>query len=59
MTKNFRCINTQWEDLFNIKLNDIPRQGEMIFQEGNYYVVINLIHTHNKNIILIIDTYES
>jgi len=43
-------IDSKWNPIKrHIKLSTIPRADELIYYEGVYYTVVNVVHTLNKS----------
>lgn len=43
-------LDSKWQPVKrNLKLSIIPRINEYLFLDGQYYQVISVIHTFNKN----------
>ena len=42
-------LDSKWNPIKrHIKMSSIPRADEMIYHEGSYYTVINVVYTLNK-----------
>jgi hypothetical protein len=43
-----RIINKEWEELKEVNLKVLPRQGECLYLNNVYYRVVEVIHTCQK-----------
>ena len=54
-------LDSKWSPLkTTIKLAVIPRSGEFVYVNGQYYEVLNVIHSLDKkhNVFIIVKTYS-
>ena len=59
---NISLLTSKWVPIKrNVNLTLIPRSGELLFLDGQYYEIINVIHMINKKqeIFLVIKELEN
>jgi len=49
MKYNITILDSKWSPIkSNLKVNTIPRSGEFIYLDEQYYEVLNVVHSINK-----------
>ncbi len=60
---NVTILNSKWEFIKkNIKLNIVPRKGEYLFIENQYYEIMIIVHNiidEKQGIFLIVEPVEN
>ena len=46
---NITILNSKWSPIKNgLRVKTIPKSGEYIYMDGQYYEVLNVVHTIDK-----------